>query len=153
MSMGHLWIALLVISAAAIADELPRNEQIKAFRAAGFDDKSSECELEETGRYTPATMELVKDLNGDGRPDALITEGSVQCYGPAGVGFYLVSQQRDGQWKLMVSESGSAEFLTSKGRDGWPDIQVGGPGACFPVLRYDGQRYGVHRRVGERCDG
>lgn len=152
MSMGHLWIAFLVVSSAAMADELPRSEQIKAFRAAGFDDQSSKCELEETGRYTPATMELVKDLNGDGRPDALITEGSVHCYGPEGVGFYLVSQQRDGQWKLMVSESGSAEFLTSKGRDGWPDIQVGGPGLCFPVLRYDGKRYGVDHRVGDGCD-
>ncbi|MDQ0703898.1 hypothetical protein QF043_002690 [Pseudomonas sp. W3I7] len=67
-------------------------------------------------------MELVKDLNGDGRPDALITEGSTDCYGQAGTGFYLVSQQSDGRWKLMLKESGVAEFLASKGSNGWPDV-------------------------------
>lgn len=146
-----LWAASLAISSLSIADELARQEQIKAFGAAGFNGTSSACEIEETGNYTPVTMELVKDLNGDGRQDALITEGSASCYGLAGTGFYLVSRQPDGQWKLMASESGSAEFLASKGRDGWPDIQVVGPGSCFPVLRYDGERYRVHHRMGDTC--
>jgi len=74
-----LWVACLVTSATALADELPRSEQLKAFRAAGFNQQTSECEIETTGSYTPATMELVKDLTGDGRPDALITEGSTDC--------------------------------------------------------------------------
>ena len=146
-----LWVACFVISTTALADELPRSEQIKALRTAGFNQEASECEIEETGSYTPATIEQVKDLNGDGRPDALITEGSSSCYGQTGTGFYLVSQQPDGDWKLMLNESGFAEFLASKGSDGWPDVEVGGPGLCFPVMRYDGQRYRVHHSVGERC--
>nr|WP_282443248.1 hypothetical protein [Pseudomonas sp. B329] len=146
-----LWVACFVISATALADELPRSEQIKAFRAAGFNQETSECEIETTGSYTPATMELIKDLNGDGRPDALITEGSTDCYGQAGTGFYLVSQQTDGHWKLMLKENGVAEFLPGKGSNGWPDVEVGGPGSCFPVLRYDGQRYRFHHSVGEPC--
>ncbi|MGR3885520.1 hypothetical protein [Pseudomonas sp. 1152_12] len=140
-----------MISAAALADELPRSEQIKALHAAGFNQEASECEIEETGNYTPVTIERVEDFNGDSRPDALITEGSSSCYGQAGTGFYLVSQQPDGDWKLMLKESGLAEFLASQGTDGWPDVEVSGPGFCFPVMRYDGQRYRAHHRVGERC--
>lgn len=146
-----LWVAYFVSSVTAQADELPRSEQIKAFHAAGFNQERSECEIQETGSYRPVTMELIEDLNGDGRPDALITEGSTYCYGQAGTGFYLVSQQPDGYWKLMLKESGVAEFLASKGSNGWPDVEVGGPGLCFPVLRYDGQSYRVHHSVGERC--
>jgi hypothetical protein len=146
-----LWVACFVSSVTAQADELPRSEQIKAFHAAGFNQETSECEIQETGSYRPVTMELVEDLNGDGRPDALITEGSTYCYGQAGTGFYLVSQQPDGHWKLMLKESGVAEFLASKGSNGWPDVEVGGPGLCFPVLRYDGKSYRVHHSVGERC--
>ncbi|MDF0732895.1 hypothetical protein P0Y43_19575 [Pseudomonas entomophila] len=142
---------LALLTGAALADELSRTEQLNAFAAAGFSENASECEIEETGTYSPPTMEVVRDLNGDGRPDALITEGSVYCYGRAGAGFYLVSQHADGQWKLLASEHGHAQFLESRGADGWPDIQVAGAGACFVVLRHDGERYRTLRRMGERC--
>jgi hypothetical protein len=55
--------------------------------------------------------------------------------------FWLVSQQADGGWKLIYDETGIAEFLPTKGVGGWPDISVGGPGFCFPVMRWTGQAY------------
>lgn len=37
--------------------------------------------------------------------------------------------------------------------DGWPDISVGGPGFCFPVERWNGKEYKLHRfeYEGKRC--
>lgn len=47
-------------------------------------------------------------------------------YGNTGVGYYIVSQQKDGQWKKLFSDSGIPTFLKTKGKDGWPDIENGG---------------------------
>ncbi|MBI5861825.1 MAG: hypothetical protein HZB64_06575 [Rhodocyclales bacterium] len=37
--------------------------------------------------------------------------------------------------------------------DGWPNISVGGPGFCFPVGRWNGKKYKLHRfeYEGKRC--
>ena len=46
-----------------------------------------------------ATIETVRDLNGDGRPEAVVTEGGTFCYGLAGTGFHLLSKQANGSWR------------------------------------------------------
>jgi hypothetical protein len=53
----------------------------------------------------------------------------------------------------MNQSQGMAEFLKTKGAEGWPDISVGGPGFCFPVMRWNGKAYVVNRNeyAGKRC--
>ncbi len=92
-----------------------------------------------------ASIETVRDLNGDGRPEAVITEGGSFCYGFTGTGFQLLSQQADGGWRVITGDIGIPEFLASKGAGGWPDISIGGPGFCFPVQRWNGKEYAVDR--------
>ncbi len=92
-----------------------------------------------------ARFELVRDLNGDGRLEAIVSEGGTFCYGRAETGFQLLSRQGDGRWRLITGDSGIPEFLNTKGKDGWPDLSIGGPGFCFPVQRWNGQDYVVHR--------
>jgi len=43
--------------------------------------------------------------------------------------------------------------LKTRGAGGWPDILVGGPGFCFPVERWNGKAYELHRfeYEGKRC--
>lgn len=120
------------------------------FRAAGFTQKrgqwESGCNDPTAGSYyEPGKIEQMRDLNGDGRPEALITEGGTYCYGNTGAGFWLLSQQADGSWKLLTQQVGIAELLKTKGAGGFPDISVGGPGFCFPVLRWNGRAYANHR--------
>lgn len=150
---GRCWIALLAASLAAwnaTAQELPPADQAAALKAAGFNGEPSDCEEQDSASYTAPALDVVQDLNGDGRPDALISEGSTACYGMAGQGYFLVSQQADGAWKLLASGPGIVTFLPSKGANGWPDIEVGGPGFCFPVLRFDGREYQPH---GQQYEG
>lgn len=67
------------------------------------------------------------------------------CYGNTGIGYYIVAQQKNGQWKTILKQAGMPEFLKTKGKDGWPDIENGGSGFCFGVLRWTGQEYKIHR--------
>jgi hypothetical protein len=100
-----------------------------------------------------ATIETVRDLNGDGRPEAVVTEGGTFCYGSAEAGFQLLSKQANGSWRVMTGGGGIPEFLKTRGVGGWPDISVGGPGFCFPVDRWNGKEYALHRfeYEGKRC--
>lgn len=126
------------------------------FRAAGFTNKgrywTSGCD-EPGAAYTPGQIERVGDLNGDGRPEAVVSESSAFCYGNTGTAFWLLSQQAGGSWKRIYNEVGIPEYLKTKGVGGWPDISVGGPGFCFPVMRWNGTAYALNRSEyeGKRC--
>jgi len=131
-------------------------DRTAAFRAAGFKlqaGKWQACGDPGTAAYLPGVIETVKDLNGDGRPEAVITEGSTFCFGNTGTGYALVSKQADGSWKLLTSGPGIPNFLSTKGVAGWPDIEVGGPGFCFGVHRWDGRAYKLnrHQYEGKAC--
>lgn len=160
MNIAQAWfgtLACLVLAPVAVASaaELSPAEQKAAFEAAGFERHGEQwraCE-DPTPTYTPGAIETVRDLNGDGRPEAVVTEGGTFCYGNTGTGFVLVSQQADGTWKRIYSATGMAAFLDTKGVGGWPDIQVGGPGFCFPVVRWNGREYTIqrHEYEGKPC--
>jgi len=147
----------LTISSGAKTPTLPASEQAAIFKAAAFVKKGtqwkSDCGDPGTASYEPGAIEAKGDLNGDGLPEAVITEGGTFCYGMTGLGFWLMSKQANGQWKLMHRSIGIPEFLKTKGVGGWPDISIGGPGFCFPVLRWNGKKYIQHRTayMGKPC--
>jgi len=150
---GVIWAA----SAEPLApSSLTDAEQAAVFEAAGmsFDKVWRACDTGDTGAATePARIQELRDLNGDGRPEALVMEGGLFCYGHAGVGFFLVSKQGDGSWRLVIRGIGIPEFLGTPGSGGWPDISIGGPGFCFPIVRWNGNEYALHRfeYQGEPC--
>lgn len=145
-------LPILLISSIGFASpkQLSPADESAAFKVAGYVLKENQwrstCGLEDTesASYTPGTIEDVRDINGDGHVDAVITEGGTFCYGNTGAGFSIVSSQGDGIWKLIISSQGIPEFLKIKGVDGWPDLLIGGPGFCFPVVRWNGSEYKQH---------
>jgi len=44
--------------------------------------------------------------------------------------------------------------LKTKGKDGWPDIENGGPGFCSAIYRWNGQEYVANRHEyeGKACE-
>lgn len=106
-----------------------------------------------TPSYSPGTIESVRDLDGDGHPEAVITEGGSYCFGMAGTGYSIVSKKASGAWKLITSNEGVPNILATKGMGGWPDIEIGGPGFCFPVERWNGSSYVInrHQYEGKAC--
>jgi hypothetical protein len=142
-----LALAASVAAPAPAQTKLSASDQANAFRSAGFKlvkGRWQACGDPGTESYTPGTIESVRDLNGDKLPEAVITEGSTFCFGGTETGYSLVSKQANGTWKLMTSGPGIATFLAAKGVAGWPDIEVGGPGFCFPVERWNGREYRLH---------
>lgn len=155
-------LAILPFSAVAIAQPQPARQQLSAadstaaFRAAGFVRKAKQwrkCDDPGTAGYSPGTISDVRDINGDGRPEVMIVEGSSYCHGMTGEGTTLVSKQANGSWKVMFDDTGVVSTLATKGVGGWPDLQIGGPGFCFPVLRWNGTAYVLqrHEYEGKRC--
>jgi hypothetical protein len=138
-------LALLV--AAAIS--APPAEQAAIFTAAGFKKMRgawrTDCDQPGQGSYEPGAIETFRDLNGDGRPEAVVTEGSGFCYGNTGTGFWLLTRQPSGRWTKLYDSPGIAEFLPTRGANKMPDLSVGGPGFCFPVLRWNGKAYAQNR--------
>jgi hypothetical protein len=113
-----------------------------AFRAAGFPavrgkhpacDKQQEVQIE------------IRDLNGDGRPDALVSDFGTECYGSTEQGFVIVTKDAAGTWRKFYESQGVPTFQTTRGVGGWPDIENGGPGFCFPIQRWNGSDYATIR--------
>jgi len=88
----------------------------------------------------------VVDLNGDGQAE-VFTQLQSGCYGMAGVQLDLLIKAKDGAWKPQFGFPGMYTILETKNL-GFPDIEIGGPGACFPVWRWNGASYAIHKR----CD-
>jgi hypothetical protein len=109
-----------------------------ALRAAGFPavrGKHPACD-----KSQEATIE-VRDLNGDGRPDAVVSDFGTDCYGSTEQGFVIVTRDAGGTWRKVYASPGIPTFQTTRGAGGWPDVEVGGPGFCFPIQRWNGGDY------------
>ena len=115
------------------------------FKRRGAAWKSGNCDGAESESYSPGTIDDYRDLNGDGRPEAVVIEGGAVCYGMTGTHFWLLSKQPSGAWARLYDETAMPSFLATKGVGGWPDIELGGPGFCFPVWRWNGTQYQLHR--------
>jgi hypothetical protein len=130
-------------------------DEAAAFKAAGYKLKAKQwraCD-DPSPSYTPGAVEEVRDLDGDGLPEVVLTEGSTSCYGNTGAGYSLLSKQANGSWKRITNGAGILTFLPTKGVGGWPDIEIGGPGFCFPIERWNGQNYVLqrHQYEGKPC--
>jgi hypothetical protein len=140
-------LVLFCASVAGAPATLSPADEAAVFKAAGYKLKGKQwraCD-DPSPSYTPGAVEAVRDVNGDGLPEVVLTEGGTFCYGNAGAGYSLLSKQANGSWKRITSGTGILTFLPTTGAGGWPDIEIGGPGFCFPVERWNGQKYVLHR--------
>ena len=141
---------MILLAAAMLTASAPAAEQAAIFKAAGFKKtgaawKSGNCDGAESESYSPGNIETYSDLNGDGRPEAVVIEGGAICYGMTGMHFWLLSKQANSSWKLMADEIAMPDFISTKGVGGWPDIQMGGPGFCYRIARWNGKAYVTNR--------
>lgn len=94
----------------------------------------------------------IGDLNGDGVAEAVVVENGSFCYGMTGQGIYLTTRIAPGQWRLLFHEAGIPVFRDAR-TGGWPDLQMGGPGFCQPLYRWNGKTYAFSRREEEQPGG
>lgn len=143
----------ILIALAASSATLTVPERAAIFTAAGAVKRGARWMICTDDLNASARIDQVADLNSDGRPEVIVSEDGTYCHGMTGTGFTLLSKQVNGKWKTMLDSDGIPEFLKTKGVGGWPDISVGGPGFCFPVMRWNGRTYAYHHSEyeGRRC--
>jgi hypothetical protein len=138
----------------AIAWKLPKKaasltaaERNALFRSAGFVQRGGEWKGCDGGSDASIDDESVnggaiQDLNGDGRPEVIVTDQGTACYGMTGTGFHILTAGANG-WRVFWSSPGIPTILPARGAGGWPNIEVGGPGFCMPVYGWDGRAYDI----------
>jgi len=153
MSRKVILLALIagmsVEAAPGATPVLTEADEIAAFKAAGFQPTG--------GRYlmcdeqNPLGIEA-RDINGDGRIDAVITDGGLACYGQTETGFTVLTKDAGGAWHKLYASPGVPNFLKTRA-EGWPEIEIGGPGFCFPVVRWNGKTFveNRHQYEGKPC--
>lgn len=138
-------VALISVAvAAATPPAFTPAESAAIYTAAGFTVKGkaiSGCDAADPGwPRSDFSIEAI-DLSGDGKAEAIVTEGNIACYGRDEMGFTILAKAPDGKWRVLARENGGTMILKTR-HNGWLDIEYGGPGMQKqPVLRYDGKLY------------
>lgn len=128
-------------AAAQQTPPLKAAEKIAIWKAAGFSVRGGKA-YDSCDQPKQPTIER-RDLNGDGAVEAIVTDDGT-CYGMTAAYFAVLTPNGPGKWRAVINLIGIPEFLKIRSK-GWPDIEVGGPGFCFPVWRYNGKVYDPHR--------
>lgn len=143
--------------------QLSPEQAQKAFVAAEFLGEfdpqtltSKKCkQIDNENHCAVARIEFYQDINGDNNPEVLIIDeaDSLFHYGNTGQAFALLTKTNT-DYRLIADSIGIPNFLTIKGKHDYPDLEVGGPGFCFAVLRYNGTDYQYHRHEsgGQACN-
>ena len=126
--------------------QLSQDELNAAYKAAGLTERNGKW-LDACQQPTEPKNKVV-DLNGDGQPEVFVLVSDSSCYGLAGAQLSLLIKDKNGRWKSNFGfPAGDYRVLQAKTL-GYPDIEIVGPGTCFPVWRWNGKEYAIFKR----CD-
>ena len=121
-------------------DALPAAAQAAIMRAAGLTRAGGVWKGCDGDSEVGKDGVEIKDINGDGRAEVIVTDSGSECYGMAGQQFTVLVAQPGG-WKAVMQEVGIPVLLAHRGPGNYPDIQVGGPGTCWGLDRWNGSKY------------
>jgi len=137
-------LVVLAGAASAAPPAFTPAETAAIYRAAGFKvegDKIIGCDATEPGWPRSDFHIEAVDLSGDGKPEAIVSEGNIACYGGDEMGFNVLAMNPDGSWRRLASGTGGTAVLKTR-TQGWLDIEYGGPGTQKqPVLHWNGKTY------------
>lgn len=135
------------------AKAFPVAERHRLFRAAGIQPvkggRWTSC-TEDPTDFSEAKLAMLRDVNGDGRPEALIHDFGSFCNGFVGVGSIVLTTTAAGSWKVIFRSQGYANFMRSRGADNYPDLEIGLTGNCFPYWRWNGAEYDLAARLDDK---
>lgn len=87
-----------------------------------------------------------RDLNGDGINELIVytrVAGASGCIGRVGQEIDLLISDGSGGWKRQLGFDTHSLNFHDRPDSSWPDIELGGPGFCFPIWRFHQGEYGI----------
>jgi len=133
--------AVTTVSARAL--ELSSADKKAVYQAAGLTARNGHWR-DACDQPTQPETDVV-DLNGDGTPEVFVLVAGL-CSGGAGASLSLLIKDKDARWTPHLGfPVGGYKILPTKHK-GYPDIEIYGPGSCFPVWRWNGKQYDIHKR-------
>lgn len=94
--------------------------------------------LRQQGDKVQQTIDA-KDINGDGIEEVVVTETADQaataCFGRTGQVATLLASDGAGGWKTLIDVHAHSFQFIKRTDSPWPDVEIGGPGFCFPIWR------------------
>ena len=146
MSFAAAAAALLggpALAATTVAGPFPPAETVAIYKGAGFIVRNNLPLGCNTGNPDwPASQFFIEavDLSGDGKPEAIISEGNIACFGRDEQAFTIVAKNPDGSWRKAGGATGVAVPVDARS-NGWRDIEYGSPKLPRPLLRWNGHDY------------
>lgn len=136
-------IFLSMLSHKSFAEPLNYKEKESAFIAAGYllNQNFWRNDCDDTSVTSAGEIDMVLDLNHDKKPEVLIMQSSSYCYGNVGYHYTLLSKLPNMKWKVIAKGVGIPKFIAHEEFSSWPEIEVGGPSFCFPILQWSGKDY------------
>jgi hypothetical protein len=141
--MKAVFVLLLIFSPSCFG-----NEFIADATGGKFDSEKGKYQDEYCGEVE-YKIEIV-DLNHDGSNELFVHEYGTCMGGITGMSIDLLIKSKGG-WISQFGFPGDYEIL-KEANLGFPDIMITGRGFCFPVWRWNGEKYQLNRKQGEGCE-
>lgn len=150
-SAARLWISATLLAAAWNAPALALTQaEIDAALATLDTPEARSCP-----EFHGSKLELpyeIKDINGDAVDEIIVVQqasGAASCFGHAGSLISLLISDGKGGWQDQFGFPGASLQFHPRTDSAWPDIEIIGPGFCFPIWRYHEGGYGIWRTCEE----
>lgn len=92
------------------------------------------------GQPASASIEF-RDMNADGKQEALVIFGNTCTSGHAGSSALLFIRNPAGNLQAQLGFPAASAGPLPEKNEGYPDLLIGGPGFCFGVWRWNGAAY------------
>lgn len=152
MHIRKLYLAVSVsalIITGAHADILPAEDIQTAIDTVAKDEGFYHDCVKEAGTKVRYSAKKV-DVNGDGVPELEVAStpdelknGSAFCYARSSQDIYLLRQDGRGGWIKELGFDAATFEYHSRGQGKYDDIEMTGPGFCFPIWRFDRGEYRI----------
>lgn len=87
------------------------------------------------------------DLNQDGTEEVFVVYGNTFTSGNTGSSVVLFIRPPGGRYQKNLDFPAVAPDVLTTANGGYPDLLIGGPGVEFPVWRWNGKAYALHRKL------
>jgi hypothetical protein len=136
-----------------VKSKLTSAEKNKIFNELGFllskDRKQFIADAEATDFPFDAHV-YPTDINGDGKEEIFVSFGNTYTSGNTGQSIVVFVKDASGKYQRQLGFPGTVPDALPAATNKYPDLVIGGPGFEFPVWRWNGKEYALHRKIKEQ---